>query len=870
MADPEHIVVIADSTEAQAAIARALRDAGFEVQTPDRCDGSNRVHVESCAAVVMNAGCDALAKGEILVRSDAQPEIKSTSTPPTIGSLAADAPEAGLPSDILEQITNNIATHLAYLDPEFNFVWVNSTYADKSGYSKDELLGRNHFELFPNEENQRIFECVRDTGQPYTVLAKPFECPNHPERGVTYWDWMLTPLKKASGEIEGLILSLQDVTDETRARMEVEEQRAEAEKRLAELNAIFAALSDPAVAYDALGNPIRINAAAKEAYGFDPVNMDRNQIHRVLSMCHPDGRMAELDELPSSRALRGENVKGQRLIFTDARGRDLLVEASASPLMLDGEVVGAVAVWHDISELNRLVVDHRRQRDFLERLVNGAPVGIAVVRGSEYRFELVNPYYQSIAGGDVPMIGRRFQDVFPAAAETGGLDRLGRVYHTGQPISIREHEIQVRPEETDPRYWDVDYVPLPGLTGSVEGILILTREVTSQVLARRQTEAIVQSLVDGLIITDAEGNILEMNAAALDIHGFTSYSDIPLHAEQLYKLTSPAYPDGGLIPIDSSPLYRALRGETFSGMEVRSKRLDNGDECVARYSGTAVRNDSGQVVLAVLTLHDVTDRKRAEMEAKAAREILEEAYKREHRIADVLQRVLAPKMDIDIPGYSLAARYEPARQESDVGGDFYDLFKLGDGRVAIVMGDVSGKGLGAAVHTAMAKYIIRAYAYEDPEPKQVMQRVNDAMSNYVLGERFVTVFYSVLDPASHTLVYADAGHEQPVFYWRSEGTISRLSVTGRVVGIMAGGEYRQKTLQFEQGDILLIYTDGISEAGPHYCLLGIDGVAEALCENVNQPSQQIADIVVDSAMRAAGGILRDDAAVLVLKADGLE
>jgi PAS domain S-box-containing protein len=89
----------------------------------------------------------------------------------------------------------NTRAHLAYLDPDFNFVQVNTTYAVGCGCRVDELIGRSHFELFPDDENRAIFERVRDTGKSAEFRAKPFMFPDDPGRGVTYWDWTLAPVK---------------------------------------------------------------------------------------------------------------------------------------------------------------------------------------------------------------------------------------------------------------------------------------------------------------------------------------------------------------------------------------------------------------------------------------------------------------------------------------------------------------------------------------------------------------------------------------------------------------------------------------------------------------------------------------------------
>jgi len=114
--------------------------------------------------------------------------------------------------DVIETIMESTHAQLAYLDREFRFLRVNSAYARGTGYSKEQLLGCDHFELFPHQENQAIFERVRDTGQPAIFYAKPFTFRDRPELGTTYWDWSLVPVKDEDGTARGLVLSLIDVT----------------------------------------------------------------------------------------------------------------------------------------------------------------------------------------------------------------------------------------------------------------------------------------------------------------------------------------------------------------------------------------------------------------------------------------------------------------------------------------------------------------------------------------------------------------------------------------------------------------------------------------------------------------------------------
>jgi len=120
--------------------------------------------------------------------------------------------------DMLNIIMENTKAHLAYLDTNFNFININQSYAQECGYRKESLIGKNHFELFPNKENGKIFKMVKKTGKPVEFKEKPFVYKNQPEKGTTYWDWTLIPIKNTEKEVIGLVLSLVNVTESVISR----------------------------------------------------------------------------------------------------------------------------------------------------------------------------------------------------------------------------------------------------------------------------------------------------------------------------------------------------------------------------------------------------------------------------------------------------------------------------------------------------------------------------------------------------------------------------------------------------------------------------------------------------------------------------
>ncbi len=130
----------------------------------------------------------------------------------------------------LEQLFNITHLSIVFLDRAFNFIRVNQTYADICGYAPDFFPGKNHFAMYPNTENKEIFRRVVETGEQFTILAKPFEFPDHPERGISYWDWTLTPIKNSADEVEWLIFALVDVTKTKQNEFGLIDAKEEAEK----------------------------------------------------------------------------------------------------------------------------------------------------------------------------------------------------------------------------------------------------------------------------------------------------------------------------------------------------------------------------------------------------------------------------------------------------------------------------------------------------------------------------------------------------------------------------------------------------------------------------------------------------------------
>ncbi|WP_292492044.1 PAS domain S-box protein [Methanoculleus sp. 10] len=296
--------------------------------------------------------------------------------------------------DLLRTVMAYTDVHLAYLDPEFRFVRVNTAYAQGSGYTKEELLGRKHFDLFPDPENQAIFERVRDTGEAFRIYAKPFTYRDQPERGTTYWDWSLVPVKGARGDVQGLVFSLADVTERIRA----EEEVRIGNRRLAVLNAVITASASAFTLDELLDNTLD---AALDNLEFDLgliymlEGKDRMQAvlrcqRKVSEFTLMQNRALNVRHRPYNRVF----VAGQPWFVEGAKGVDMraldvladfgVASLAFIPLVAESLIVGALLLGSTTEpEISQ------EARRLLEAI--GREVGAGALRGILYdRLEAAN------------------------------------------------------------------------------------------------------------------------------------------------------------------------------------------------------------------------------------------------------------------------------------------------------------------------------------------------------------------------------------------------------------------------------------------------------------------------------------------------
>jgi serine phosphatase RsbU (regulator of sigma subunit) len=194
-------------------------------------------------------------------------------------------------------------------------------------------------------------------------------------------------------------------------------------------------------------------------------------------------------------------------------------------------------------------------------------------------------------------------------------------------------------------------------------------------------------------------------------------------------------------------------------------------------------------------------------QAIAHRKITEELVQ-----AGRVQHTFIPTHSPEIPGYDISGVLLPARETS---GDFYDFIELDNGKLGLVIADVGDKGAGAALYMAMSRTLIRTYAGENlMSPEQVLHQVNRRILTDTQQGIFLTVVFGILDPEKNTFTYVNAGHNPPLLLRQENDqvTITELEKTGTLVGIFAENTWKEKAVLIQPGDVVVLYTDGITEA----------------------------------------------------------
>jgi sigma-B regulation protein RsbU (phosphoserine phosphatase) len=255
---------------------------------------------------------------------------------------------------------------------------------------------------------------------------------------------------------------------------------------------------------------------------------------------------------------------------------------------------------------------------------------------------------------------------------------------------------------------------------------------------------------------------------------------------------------------------------------------------------------------------------RSEIQAGRERRVKAERDQRELEEARRIQRTLLPAVLPQMDGFELAASWQPA---SGVGGDCFDAIRFSPHRLALSIADVVGKGIPAALLMSNLQAAVRAFATEAARPAELCERVNTILCGHISEGRFISFFYCVVDSEVGSLTYANAGHFPPALI-KADGTLTRLTNGGPVLGVLPAATYESGTVSFGAGDRLILYTDGITEARSESDEeFGDDRLLSMAVEHRACSAPALQARLVDAVATFTGRRFTDDATLMVLAAD---
>ncbi len=380
----------------------------------------------------------------------------------------------------------------------------------------------------------------------------------------------------------------------------------------------------------------------------------------------------------------------------------------------------------------------------------------------------------------------------------------------------------------------------------------------------QRLEAILINVAEAITVVDRNGQTIFANQAAADLLHVASPSElINVQPGTIMRNFLVLDEQGEELDLESMPGRRLFAGEHPEPQLVRNIVRATGEErWIMTRASPIVDPDTGAMLYAVNVFEDLTTIKRAQLaESFLAKE--------RGRIADTLQRALLPESLPEIAGVEIQTLYAAAGELNEVGGDFYDVFDYDDTQTMLVIGDVCGKGPRAASVTALARHTLRAAAIGGQSPTEMLSTLHQALLRQPPGADMCTVCLIMLvrEERSTRLTIALAGHPPPLLIGAG-GEVEQVGRIGTVLGVIDPVSVEESEIALQGGETLLLYTDGVIEAGRPDNLLGEDGLLELCAVAPGLPLVEFLKYIERAALTRAEDQLHDDIALLALRLAG--
>ncbi|HEX6248557.1 MAG TPA: SpoIIE family protein phosphatase [Nocardioidaceae bacterium] len=780
---------------------------------------------------------------------------------------------------MLADLLENLPTAVAYLaGPEFTFELANGAYRRLVG-GRD-VVGKPVREALPEIEGQGYFELldeVRTSARSREGREAELRVQNaEGDLQRVFVDFLYEPVQDGEGAVVGILVDAKDVTQHVLDRRRLEELAGELTEAQERYRTLFETMLLGVVYHDATGTIVAANPAAGEVLGVDPADLvGLSPQSPQWQAVREDESPFPGDEHPAMVALRtGSVVTGTVMGVVHGRsGERRWLTVTAVPDARDerGRPQRVYAMFEDVTDERRAAAALRERDSLLGRLRDANVLGI--VLADEERVVDANDAFLEIIGYDRQQLDDGLVDwraITPqewAPADQRALDELRSkgscvpfekeyVAASGERVPVMLGAAVV---DRDPLRWVTFVADLSDRQrAEEERARLLTAAQTAQteaaharerlglllragaaLAATRDREDLLRHLTRLLVPAVADFATVFVPTDDGSLRAVVNEHRDPTKLEALDRLAEqPVAPDSRS---GAQQAYRTGRTQLMRDVQASAARWPDADAAVRELvdelgtdSAITVPLTDGATISGVLSLGRTAERPAfAESDVAVAEELGRrlataltnaDVIAREHTVAEMLQRSLLPDVLPRMPGLDLAVVYLPATEGVDVGGDWYDAFPLGEGRIGIALGDVVGHNLTSATTMNQVRNALRAYAVDDDDPASVLSRTNTALVR-LLPEAMATVFYGVVDVPGRELRFASAGHPPPLL---AEGGKPRfLGEGGLMLGVDEDARFATTTISWPDETALLLYSDGLVEDRRRPIDEGFDDIAAA-------------------------------------------